>query len=164
MKAVFLDFGTMGAGAIDPSPLADVVPDFQVFDSTPKELVAQRIEGVDFVRAGLTTGHAASDFFPLRRQVRADQAEYWQAENGNEENHRQISFGPPGARHLLQPAGEEVCRGFQVLHEALELDFIWRCDGGGQFLGHVRGQRGNRGDGQRQFDDDRLGRIKNRIL
>ena len=49
MKAVFLDFGTMGAGALDPSPLADVVPDFQVFDSTPKELVAQRIEGVDFV-------------------------------------------------------------------------------------------------------------------
>ncbi len=49
MKAVFLDFGTMGARELDPSPLADVVPDFQVFDSTPQELVAERIDGADFV-------------------------------------------------------------------------------------------------------------------
>ncbi len=49
MKAVFLDFGTMGARELDPSPLAAVVSDFQVFDSTPKELVAERINGVDFV-------------------------------------------------------------------------------------------------------------------
>ncbi len=49
MKAVFLDFGTMGARELDPSPLADVVPDFQVFDSTPQELVAERIDSVDFV-------------------------------------------------------------------------------------------------------------------
>ena len=51
MKAVFLDFGTMGARDLDPSPLAEVVPDFEVFDSTPQELVPERIEGVDFVFA-----------------------------------------------------------------------------------------------------------------
>ena len=51
MKAVFLDFGTMGAAELDPSPLAEVVPDFTAFDSTPAELVAERIEGVDFVFA-----------------------------------------------------------------------------------------------------------------
>ena len=51
MKAVFLDFGTMGAAELDPSPLAEVVPDFEVFDSTPQELVAERIDGVDFVFA-----------------------------------------------------------------------------------------------------------------
>ena len=51
MKAVFLDFGTMGADDLDPSILAEVVPDFEVFDSTPPELVAERIDGVDFVFA-----------------------------------------------------------------------------------------------------------------
>ena len=51
MRAVFLDFGTMGAAELDPSPLAEVVPDFVAFDSTPAELVAERIEGVDFVFA-----------------------------------------------------------------------------------------------------------------
>lgn len=51
MRAVFLDFGTMGASELDPSPLAKVVPDFQVFDSTPQELVASRIDGVEFVFA-----------------------------------------------------------------------------------------------------------------
>jgi len=49
MKAVFLDFGTMGARELDPSPLAEVVADFQVFDSTPQDLVTERIDGVDFV-------------------------------------------------------------------------------------------------------------------
>ncbi|MCH8335200.1 MAG: D-2-hydroxyacid dehydrogenase [Proteobacteria bacterium] len=49
MKAVFLDFGTMGARDLDPSPLAEVVPDFEVFDSTPQQLVAERVDGVDFV-------------------------------------------------------------------------------------------------------------------
>ncbi len=51
MKAVFLDFGTMGAADLDPSPLAEVVPDFQAFDSTPAKLVPQRIDGVNFVFA-----------------------------------------------------------------------------------------------------------------
>lgn len=51
MKAVFLDFGTMGADDLDRSILADAVPDLEVFDSTPPELVAERIDGVDFVFA-----------------------------------------------------------------------------------------------------------------
>ena len=51
MKAVFLDFGTMGAAELDPSPLAQVVPEFKAFDSTPAELVPDRIDGVDFVFA-----------------------------------------------------------------------------------------------------------------
>ena len=54
MKAVFLDFGTMGAAELDPSPLAEIVSDFEVFDSTPQELVAKRIDGVDFVFANKT--------------------------------------------------------------------------------------------------------------
>lgn len=51
MKAVFLDFGTMGAAELDPSPLAELVPDFRAFDSTPQDQVPQRIAGVDFVFA-----------------------------------------------------------------------------------------------------------------
>ena len=51
MKAVFLDFGTMGAAELDPSPLSKVVPDFKAFDATPAELVPKRIDGVDFVFA-----------------------------------------------------------------------------------------------------------------
>ncbi len=51
MKAVFLDFGTMGAAELDPSPLADIVPNFTVFDSTPADLVPERIDGTDFVFA-----------------------------------------------------------------------------------------------------------------
>lgn len=39
----------MGASELDPSPLAEVVPDFEVFDSTPAAEVASRIDGVDFV-------------------------------------------------------------------------------------------------------------------
>lgn len=49
MKAVFLDFGTMGAKELDPSPLADAVSDFEAFDSTPRELVAERVAGAEFV-------------------------------------------------------------------------------------------------------------------
>ena len=51
MKAVFLDFGTMGAAELDPSPLAEIVPDFKAFDSTSPDSVAERIDGVDFVFA-----------------------------------------------------------------------------------------------------------------
>lgn len=49
MKAVFLDFGTMGADVLDPSPLAEPVDDFRVFDSTPADQVAARIDGMEFV-------------------------------------------------------------------------------------------------------------------
>lgn len=51
MKAVFLDFGTMGPEDLDPSTLAAVVPNLEVFDSTAPELVAERIDGVEFVFA-----------------------------------------------------------------------------------------------------------------
>jgi len=51
MRAVFLDFGTMGADELDPSVLAAVVPELEVFDSTPAQLVAERIDGVEFVFA-----------------------------------------------------------------------------------------------------------------
>ena len=51
MKAVFLDFGTMGAGELDPSPLAELFPDFELHDATPPELVAERIAGREFVFA-----------------------------------------------------------------------------------------------------------------
>ena len=51
MKAVFLDFGTIGAEDLDPSTLAAVVPNLEVFDSTAPELVAERIDGVEFVFA-----------------------------------------------------------------------------------------------------------------
>lgn len=51
MKAVFLDFGTMGAEDLDPSTLAAVVPNLEVFQSSAPELVAERIDGVEFVFA-----------------------------------------------------------------------------------------------------------------
>lgn len=41
----------MGADDLDPSTLAAAVPDLEIFDSTPPELVAERIDGVDFVFA-----------------------------------------------------------------------------------------------------------------
>lgn len=49
MKAVFLDFGTMGAEDLDPSTLRAVVPELEIFDSTRPELVAARIAGATFV-------------------------------------------------------------------------------------------------------------------
>ena len=51
MKAVFLDFGTMGASELDPSPLATLFPDFELHDATPREQVAKRIAGREFVFA-----------------------------------------------------------------------------------------------------------------
>ncbi|MFQ5547863.1 MAG: D-2-hydroxyacid dehydrogenase [Woeseia sp.] len=49
MKAVFLDFATMGAEDLDPSPLTDFLPDLQIFDVTPEELTAERIRDAEFV-------------------------------------------------------------------------------------------------------------------
>ena len=49
MKAVFLDFGTLGADDLDPATLAAVVPDLELFDSTPPERIAERIDGAAFV-------------------------------------------------------------------------------------------------------------------
>jgi len=51
MKAVFLDFGTMGADELDPSALSGALPELELFDSTPADLVAQRIAGAEFVFA-----------------------------------------------------------------------------------------------------------------
>lgn len=50
MKAVFLDFASMGPD-LDPSPLTDLLPDLQLFDVTPEELAAERIADAEFVFA-----------------------------------------------------------------------------------------------------------------
>ena len=49
MKAVFLDFATMGPDDLDPSPLTDLLPDLKFFDVTPEELTAERVKGAEFV-------------------------------------------------------------------------------------------------------------------
>lgn len=48
MKAVFLDYATMGPD-LDPSPISDLLPDLTLFDVTPHELTAERIRGAEFV-------------------------------------------------------------------------------------------------------------------
>ena len=50
MKAVFLDYATMGPG-IDPSVLRDLLPELDIFDETPDELIAERIAGAELVFA-----------------------------------------------------------------------------------------------------------------
>ncbi len=49
MKAVFLDFATMGPDDLDPSPLTDLLPDLTFFDETPEELTAERVKDAEFV-------------------------------------------------------------------------------------------------------------------
>lgn len=51
MKAVFLDFATVGSDELDVSSLQAVVPDLTLFDSTSADQVAQRIAGCEFVFA-----------------------------------------------------------------------------------------------------------------
>ena len=48
MKAVFLDYATMGPD-LDPSPISDLLPDLTLFDVTPEELTAERIRDAEFV-------------------------------------------------------------------------------------------------------------------
>jgi len=48
MKAVFLDFDTMGAG-LDLSPLKEVTPELKVYDVTAKDQVEKRIHDADIV-------------------------------------------------------------------------------------------------------------------
>ncbi len=48
MTAVFLDYSTMGPG-LDLGPLTELVPDLEIFDETPDDLVADRIRGAEFV-------------------------------------------------------------------------------------------------------------------
>ncbi len=49
MKAVFLDFATMGADILDPSPLFAVAPDLQIFDSTEDAGIRNRILNAELV-------------------------------------------------------------------------------------------------------------------
>ncbi len=48
MKAVFLDYATMGPD-LDPSPISDLLPDLTLFDVTPDELTTERIKDAEFV-------------------------------------------------------------------------------------------------------------------
>jgi glycerate dehydrogenase len=48
MKAVFLDFATMGDG-LDIGPLEAVVTELDVYESTPDQKVAERIRGKDII-------------------------------------------------------------------------------------------------------------------
>jgi glycerate dehydrogenase len=49
MKAVFLDFSTLGPDELDTAPLLQVLPRIEFFDSTEPELTARRIRDVEFV-------------------------------------------------------------------------------------------------------------------
>ena len=50
MKAVFLDWATMGPG-LDTSGLRDLLPDLEIFDATDDDQVADRIRNAQFVLA-----------------------------------------------------------------------------------------------------------------
>jgi len=50
MKAVFLDFATMGPDLSD-APLRELLPDLEVYDNTSDDEIAGRIEGAEFVFA-----------------------------------------------------------------------------------------------------------------
>ncbi len=49
MKAVFLDFATVGSDELDVAPLARLTRDFTVFDNTADDEIASRIDGCEFV-------------------------------------------------------------------------------------------------------------------
>ena len=51
MKAVFLDYATMGGDGLDPSPLHRHLPDLEVFENTPPDKTAERIREAEFVLA-----------------------------------------------------------------------------------------------------------------
>lgn len=50
MKAVFLDYSTMGPG-LDISPLSELLPELEIFDATSDDQIAARIHDVEFVFA-----------------------------------------------------------------------------------------------------------------
>ena len=54
MKAVFLDFATLGPAELDASALAEVLPEVCFFDSTEPRLTAERIEDAEFVLTNKT--------------------------------------------------------------------------------------------------------------
>lgn len=49
MKAVFLDFSTLGPAELDTSPLLQVLPGIEFFDSTEPDLTVSRIRDAEFV-------------------------------------------------------------------------------------------------------------------
>jgi glycerate dehydrogenase len=51
MKAVFLDFATMGADGLDLTPLRQQLPELEVFDTTAPAMTAERIRDAEFVLA-----------------------------------------------------------------------------------------------------------------
>ena len=51
MKAVFLDFATVGSNELDISPLLQVLPDLEVFDNTAPDQVVERLAGAQVVFA-----------------------------------------------------------------------------------------------------------------
>jgi glycerate dehydrogenase len=50
MKAVFLDYSTMGPG-LDMSPLSEIFPELEIFDATHDDQIAARIRDAEFVFA-----------------------------------------------------------------------------------------------------------------
>jgi glycerate dehydrogenase len=54
MKAVFLDFSTLGPDELDAGPLLEVLPDTEFFDSTESGLTAERIREAEFVLTNKT--------------------------------------------------------------------------------------------------------------
>lgn len=63
MRAVFLDFDTVGPGDIDTAPLLEHLPDLELYAHTPEDQVAERIAGAEVVllnkvhlNAGLLSG------------------------------------------------------------------------------------------------------------
>lgn len=51
MKAVFLDFATMGGGGLDPASLQQRLPGLEIFETTPATGTADRIRDAEFVLA-----------------------------------------------------------------------------------------------------------------
>ena len=50
MKAVFLDYATVGPG-LDTSPLFDLLPELEIFDATTDDQVVERIRDAEFIFA-----------------------------------------------------------------------------------------------------------------
>jgi len=53
MKAVFLDYSTVGPG-LDVSPLSELLPELEIFDATSDDQIVDRIRDVEFVFANKT--------------------------------------------------------------------------------------------------------------
>lgn len=59
MKAVFLDFATLGDERDDAAPLLEVLPQLQLYDATPASLTPQRTAGAEVVLTNKTRLDAA---------------------------------------------------------------------------------------------------------